>query len=142
MAHVKGPLQVKATMTAIATALEEGGVVTKAWPFPFESAAEGQAVVGYPVIQHDTTMRSGSETADLVVLVLAGVAGKEATLDVIDRLLGRTTGAAVKPTLESGDYGDMEDVMSSLRVKRSEVVPVVLGKVRYAATRHECEVIS
>lgn len=142
MAHTNGPIQLKATMEAMAAALEETNVVPKAWPFPFENAAPGDAVIGYPTsIRHDLAFQRGADEAVIPVYIVAGVAGKESTLEVIDRLVGSGTGA-VKDALESGDHGGLDDVISSLRVRTTEVVALTLGKVRYAVTRHECEVIS
>lgn len=142
MAHTNGPIQLKSTMEAIAAALEAGNVVEKAWPWPFEAASPGEAVVGYPTtIEHDQTFGRGSDQATIPVYVIAGVSGEESTLDVIDRLVGDGDGA-VKDALESGELGGLDEVISSLRVTRSEVIGVMLGNVRYAAVRHECEVIS
>lgn len=137
-----GALQLKATMVAIAAALEEVGVVDKAWPYPFESASPGEAIVSYPdEIEFDRTFQRGSDSAVIPVWVVVGVAGEESTADSMDRLVGAGTGA-IKDALESGDHGGLDQVISYLHVGKGSIEGVKLGGVIYAALRMDCEVRS
>lgn len=137
-----GALRLKDTMLAIAAALEEAEVVEKAWAWPFEKAAPGDAVVGYPTrIEFSKTFQRGSDEALVPVFIIAGIAGEEATLEVLDRLVGDGN-RSVKTVLEAGDHGGLDEVLSYLHVREGAIDGVKLGGVIYAALRMDCEVKS
>lgn len=137
-----GALRLKDTMLAIAAALEEAGVVEKAWAWPFESASPGDAVVGYPTrIEFSKTFQRGSDEALVPIFVIAGIAGEEETLEVMDRLVGDSQ-QSVKSALETGDHGGLDEVLSYLHVREGAIEGVKLGGVIYAALRMDCEVKS
>lgn len=135
-----GAIRLQATMQAIAAALVEAEVVEKAWAWPFEQAAPGDAVVGYPTtLKFDETFQRGSDSAVIPVWVVAGVAGEEVTLEVVDRLVGDGD-QAIKTALESGDHGGLDQVLSYLHVGAGSIEGLRLGNVIYAALRMDCEV--
>lgn len=135
-----GELAVKATMEAIADALETVPSIEKAWPYPREGVANTKhAVVGYPRF----TLGSGAfrrvlDKATFTVLVLAGLAGAEETMTVVDEII---SGAVdVKDAIEAG----LDDVAQFVNVTGGAVERVileVLGKrIAYAAVRFDVEV--
>lgn len=131
-----GTLQLKATMEGIAQGLMDGRVVPKAWAYPFEAAAPGDAVVGYP----DFKLGSGAfrrvlDSATFPVLIIAGVAQEPATQDVLDRLIGDGS-QAVKDAIEAG----LSDLVEFCSVTGGGVERVRIGGVWYAAARFDTEV--
>lgn len=139
-----GALQLKATMAAIALALEEAKVVDKAWPHPTSgSASPGEAVVWYPPdIAFDMTFGRGADTVTFPVYILVGIAGEDETLDALDRLLGDGS-QSVKTALEDGTLGGLSDVISDLHVSTGGVDVLEFdGGVKYAALRFDAEVIT
>lgn len=140
MAYTHGPLRVRATMAAMAAALEEVRAVKKAWPYPKWGAGVGEAVVGYPeVIDVGVTMgEDGSDEATFPVWILVGLINEEPTTALIDAYI-----ASVIPALESGDHGQLDQVISSLRVSSIGIDPLVFeGGMRYALLSFQCEVVS
>lgn len=139
-----GAIQLKATMEAIALALEEAQVVEKAWPHPTSGAASpGEAVVWYPLdITFDMTFGRGADMVTFPVYILVGIAGEEETLDALDRMLGNGS-QAVKTALEGGTFGGLSDVISDLHVSTGGVDVLEFdGGVKYAALRFDAEVIT
>lgn len=136
-------LRLKATMTAIADALVEAGVVKKAWSRPHEVADKGEASVGYPrTVAFDKTFGRGADEAVIPLFILAGIVWDESTQDELDRLLGDGR-EAVKDALERGDHGGLDEVLQSLWVRSAAVeVLVMKGGIRWAAVRYDCEVTS
>lgn len=134
-----GALQLAATMRAIAAALEEAQVVEKAWGYPKWAADVGECVVGYPErIEYDATMGGGSDRATFPVWRLMGLINEEDTQDEIDAYH-----AAAKAALESGEHGDLSDVVSFVHVPGCDIVPIELpGPVRRALVVIDCEVMS
>lgn len=133
-----GVLSAKTTMLAIAHALEDNAVVTKAWPYPMEGPDVGQAVVGYP---REFTLGSAGafqrthDKATFTVLIVAGIADVEETMDVVDQLLGEGA-VAVRDAIEA----DLSDVVAFVNVSRGSVERLLLGKVPHAAVRYDVEV--
>lgn len=137
------PLRLKAINQAIATALEEREVATKAWPEPRELADTGDAIVGYPTsIEFDVTFQRGADRAVIPIWIVAGLVGEEGTLDELDRLLGDGQ-QAVKAALETGEYGGLDEVISALTIRTGGVDQVLVeGGLRYAAARFDAEVVT
>lgn len=139
-----GALQLKATMAAIALALEEAEVVDKAWPHPTTgTAGVGEAVIWYPPeIGFDMTFGRGADTVTFPVYILVGIAGEDETLEALDRMLGDGS-QAVKSALESGDFGGLSAVISDLHVASGGVDVLEFdGGIKYAALRFDAEVIT
>lgn len=133
-----GVLSSKTTMLAIAHALEDHAVVPKAWPYPMEGPDVGHAVVGYP---REFTLGSAGafqrthDKATFTVLIVAGIADAEETMDVVDQLLGDGAGA-VREAIEA----DLADVVAFVNVSRGSVERLLLGGVPHAAVRYDVEV--
>lgn len=138
-----GALRLKAVNLAIAAALEECEVVTKAWPYPREVADTGEAIIGFPTsIQFDVTFQRGADRAVIPIWIVAGLMGEEATLDELERLLGDGQ-EAVKAALETGEHGGLDEVISALTIGTGAVDQVLVeGGLRYAAARFDAEVVT
>jgi len=74
------------------------------------------------------------DTATFPVLIVAGVADLEVTLDKVDALIAGA--AAVKDAIE----GALADVVEFSNVSGGSVERIVLGRVKYAAVRFDVEV--
>ena len=131
-----GELAVKATMAAIATGLENVEGIDKAWPYPEEGvASEGQGVVGYPTFKLGSgAFRRVLDSATFPVLIVAGVAGLEATLDKVDALIAGASD--VKDAIEAA----LVDVVEFADVSEGGVEKIRIGRVDHAAVRFDVEV--
>lgn len=138
-----GQMNLAGTMTAIANALKNGGVVARAWDWPNSVVQRGQAVVGYPeAVEFDVTFGRGLERATFPVWVIAGLANEERTRDELSRLISGATD--VKDALESASPGG---VYSSLRVidcrvETYDATPDAEKRTYYVSARFDCEVLS
>jgi len=138
-----GALRLRAVNEALALALEEREVVSKAHPRPVEFADTGEAIVGFPTsIDFDLTFQRGADRAVIPIWIVAGLMDADATLDELERLLGDGQ-TSVKAALETGEYGGLDAVLSAVTVSTGGVDQLLTeGGLRYAAARFDAEVVT
>jgi hypothetical protein len=127
------PTQLTLIMRALATAIDDAGLVAQVYDFPVESVTVPCVVVGYPTRwEFDAAFgQTGVGTAVLPLWYAVGKTGTEDARNALSDVLSQA--GSVKTLLEAITAYDV-------RVTSAEVAEMVISGVAYLAAKFECEV--
>jgi hypothetical protein len=120
-----------ATMTAIGAALTGAGVA-RVYDWPTESVTVPCAIVAYPEIDFDFTMRSTTHLATYPVWLLVGRASTRAARAAVDPYLD-----SIPPALD----GDLGGVVDSASCRSGRLAVTTIAGTQYLGLMFSVEVI-
>lgn len=108
----------------------------RVYGYAADAVAPPAAVVGYPTVTYDETMRRGMDRYSLPVWLLVGKVSDRASRPGIAPYVAGDGDRSVKRVLEAGIYQSLD----SLRVQDAEPDELVEGGVAYLAYRFTIDI--
>ena len=108
----------------------------RVYPYVPDRVVPPAAVVGWPEVTYDATMRRGSDTYALTVWVLVGKADARSARDALAPYLDGAGTSSVKAAIRAGTYAACD----SVRVASARVEPISIADIPYLAAIFDVEV--